>query len=94
MGIFVCIAIEIELSEDDYRETEGSNAVVEVRVAKDSRLANPVRFKVTPLTLDQARAQGLTLSGLPDDSITSPIAASMDKNSQKKDLNQAILMTP
>ena len=58
---FQCIAVFFQLSEADYREPEGPNAMMPVIISKasDVFLANPVTFMVIPLTVDQALAQGV-----------------------------------
>ena len=45
-----------QLSESDYRETEGPNAAMQVIISKvaDIFLATPVLFIVIPMTVDRA----------------------------------------
>ena len=80
----------MRLSDDDYVTFEGVDTAVPVRITKDSttRLANPVIFRVTPLTVDDALAQGVidyfeAEEGLTEEEIErSPLRASkMQKNS-------------
>ena len=74
----------MRFSEDDYFASEGTNDAVPVRIIKDTnaRLANPVTFRVTPLTVDDALAQGVIDNfeaevGLSEDIIErSPLRAS------------------
>ena len=58
---FQCIAVTFQLSEADYREPEGPNAMMPVIISKasDVFIANPVTFMVIPLTVGQALAQGV-----------------------------------
>ena len=53
--------ITFQLSEDDYTQNEEPNAKMEVLITKGSGvvLANPVYFKVTPMTVDYAIARGV-----------------------------------
>ena len=55
------IGVSFQLSETDYREPEGLNAMMPVIISKASEvfIANPVTFMVIPLTVDQALAQGM-----------------------------------
>ena len=48
------------LSEDDYTQNEEPNAKMEVLIYKGGgiQLANPVYFRVTPLTVEDAIARG------------------------------------
>ena len=56
-----CVAVAFQLSEPEYRESEGLDAMMPVIIAKasDVFLANPVTFMVIPLTVDEALAQGV-----------------------------------
>ena len=64
---------EFQFTEDSYRKAEGDvslgdlTAVVEVLISKkqDVFLANPIRFRITPLTVDQALARGV-IDTVPD----------------------------
>ena len=49
------------LSEVDYTQNEEPNAQLEVLITKGSgvALANPVYFRVTPMTVDDAMARGV-----------------------------------
>ena len=88
LGFEVCVsttAIELRFSEDDYRATEGRNDVAPVTILKDSaiRLANPVTFRIIPLTVDQAIDQGIIDMNFPPEEgisiiniLRSPIRAS------------------
>ena len=52
--------IDLDLSDDDFRENERPNAFMEVCIAKGvDRLANPVRLRVTPLTVMEAESRGI-----------------------------------
>ena len=46
--------VNIQLTEDDYRATEGEGRV-EIVVYKDARIATNVSLTVTPMTLSEAR---------------------------------------
>ncbi len=55
------IGVTFQLSEPDYREPEGENAVMPVIISKasDVFIANPVEFMVFPITVDMALVQGV-----------------------------------
>ncbi len=60
--ILLCLlytAVTFQLSESDYIQREGSNAMMPVVITKasDVFIANPVTFLVIPLTVDQALDQ-------------------------------------
>ena len=46
--------MEFSLYEDDFRENEAPNAMMGIEIAKDGILANPVLFRITPLTVTDA----------------------------------------
>ena len=52
--------LTFELSEVDYVQNEEPNASMEVLITKSNgiELANPVYFRVTPLTVEDALARG------------------------------------
>ena len=53
--------ITFQLSQEEYIKNEEPNAVMEVLIIKGSsiQLANPVYFRVTPLTVNDALARGV-----------------------------------
>ena len=53
--------VTFELSEADYRATEGTNDFMPVIISKEAGvfIANPVEFRITPLTVQQALDQGV-----------------------------------
>ena len=53
------VGVTFQLSEADYREPEGENAMMPVIISKasDVFIANPVEFMVFPITVDMALAQ-------------------------------------
>lgn len=59
--LYAASVMAFQLSEDDYRRTETTNAMIPVGVVKVQMfsLANPVIFRVTPLTIDDAIARGI-----------------------------------
>ena len=63
------------LTNCDYRENEAPNAMMEIRVAKDGILANPVLFRVTPLTVTEAERLNILNFTRPDDDDVSPSVA-------------------
>jgi hypothetical protein len=72
------IGTEFELSEDDFRATEPPDMTfMPVFIAKDGTLANPVTFRVTPLTVLEAEARGIANFTRPADDNVSPSIASM-----------------
>ena len=72
IAILPCAAIAFGLTEEDYSEREGDTGFMPVIIAKDSDvfIANPIVFRVIPLTVSQAEAQGLIprlIPAIPDD---------------------------
>ena len=67
--------MEFSLSEDDFRENEAPNAMMEIEIAKDGILANPVLFRVTPLTVTDAERLNILNFTRPDDDDVSPSVA-------------------
>ena len=65
--------IDFQLSEVDYTQNEEPNAELEVLITKGSgvTLANPVNFKVTPMTVDDAIARGV-IGEFENESLVSP----------------------
>ena len=74
-----CVAVTFKLSEDFYREWEGDTGFMPVIISKDSEvfIANPIVFRVIPLTIGEAEALGLIPDVIPmiPDSQFSPIRA-------------------
>ena len=71
-----CVGVEFELSEDDYQQSEEPDALMEVRIAKTrGRLANPIRFRVIPLTVIEAESMGIANYTRPADDDVSPSIA-------------------
>ena len=94
----LCVVIEFQLSEDDFQKSEGElllptdpTAVVEVLISKnqDVFLANPICFRITPLTVDEALALGV-IDTVPDAigplDRRSPNRAGMNTSSNKNEL--------
>ena len=67
--------MEFSLSEDDFRENEAPFAMMEFEIAKDGILANPVLFRVTPLTVTDAERLNILKFTRPDDDDVSPSVA-------------------
>ncbi len=65
--------VRFRLTETDYQSGEDDGTINSV-VSKDMRVANPVIFTLTPLTIDQALAGGVALpvGTPPDDNRFSP----------------------
>ena len=75
-----CVGVTFELSEEDYRSREGDiPGFMPVIISKDSEvfIANPIVFRVIPLTLGQAEAQRLIPDVIPTitDNPFSPVRA-------------------
>ena len=53
--------INFQLSNSDYTQNEEPNATMEVLITKGSgiQLANPVYFRITPLTVEDALTRGV-----------------------------------
>ena len=74
---FMNAVITFELSEPEYRAVEGEE-FAGVKISKKQRfvLANPVTFRITPLTVQQALDQGIIDSyPTPEDETVSPSRA-------------------
>ena len=73
--------ITFQLSEGDYTQNEQPNAVMEVLITKGSgiQLANPVYFRITPLTVEDALARGVISEFEPENGY-SPNRASKNNN--------------
>ena len=65
------------LTNDNYRENEAPNAMMEIEVAKVSEgiLANPVRFRIMPMTVLEAERLGILNFTRPADDDVSPSVA-------------------
>ena len=75
MDALYIIEVTFQLSEEDYRATEGMDTAMPVLISKPSaiQIANPVTFMVIPLTFDQAFAQGIVpIDRLPPSNPFSP----------------------
>ena len=73
------VAVTFELSEEDYRSREGDTGFMPVIISKDSEvfIANLIIFRVIPLTIGEAEAQGLIPNVIPtiQDNPFSPVGA-------------------
>ena len=67
--------VEFSLSEDDFRGNEAPNAMMEIEIAKDGILANPVLFRVTPLTVTDAERLNILNFTRPANDDVSPSVA-------------------
>ena len=67
--------MEFSLKEDDFRENEKPNALMGIEIAKDGILANPVLFRVTPLTVTDAERLNILNFTRPADDDVSPSVA-------------------
>lgn len=67
------VVVSFRLTETDYQSSERDLQINAV-VSKSMRIANPVTISLTPLTIDQAVAGGITLpvGTPPDDNRFSP----------------------
>ncbi len=66
-------------TETDYRSSE-NELQINARVSKSLRIANPVTFLLTPYTVDQALAAGITVDNIPpDDNPRSPNRAQISE---------------
>jgi hypothetical protein len=73
--------VEFELSDDEFQAVEPPDMTfmpIYITKLSCSRnvLANPVRFRVTPLTVQEAEAQRVTNFTRPPDDLNSPSTAS------------------
>ena len=71
------IAVDIFLSEDDYRSVESSESI-SILLIKTVEIASPVTVSISPRTISEAIASGqpLPLAPLPVDNPFSPSSAS------------------
>ncbi len=68
-------AVRIQFTEVDYHTPESGQ--LQVLVSKDSRIASPITMTVSPLTIDEAVASGISLPfSVPIDNPLSPFRAS------------------
>ena len=84
MCFFFLLAVTFEFTNDDYREREGGTGFMPVIISKDSEvfIANPIIFRVIPLTIGEAESQGLipnVISAIPDHYF-SPVRAGWRSN--------------
>ena len=63
------------LTNDDYRENEAPNAMMEIQIAKEGILANPVHFRIMPMTVLEAERLGIFSFTRPADDDVSPSVA-------------------
>ena len=77
LTLFPTTVITFQLSEVDYTQNEEPNALIEVLITKGSgiQLANPVYFRVTPMTVGDALTRGV-ISQFDDENPFSPNRAS------------------
>ena len=68
------MSIEFSLTNDDFRQNE-ANALMEIHIAKDGVLANPVRFRLKPMTVLEAERLGVFNFTRPADDSVSPSIA-------------------
>ena len=61
--------------ETDFRENEAPNAMMEIAISKDGILANPVLFRVTPLTVTDAERLNILTFVRPHGDDVSPSVA-------------------
>ena len=70
------------LANDDYRINEAPNALMQIQVAKGSEgiLANPVLFRIMPMTVTEAERLGvLNFTRPADDDVSPSIAGKVKK---------------
>ena len=68
------VGVEFSLTNDDFRQNE-ANALMEIHIAKDGVLANPVRFRLKPMTVLEAERLGVFNFTRPADDSVSPSIA-------------------
>ena len=98
IDLLACVVLEFQLSKDSFRKGEGDispgdlTAVMEVLITKnqDVFLANPITFRITPLTVQQALDNGV-IDTVPDEigplDRRSPNRAGMNISNNKAVLN-------
>ena len=69
--LFLCLVAEFTIPGCSYWAKEKPNAVMPVRVLKSQSifLANPVKLKLTPLTVAAVQSRGI-IGDFPDDQIS------------------------
>ena len=67
-------ALGLRLSQNLYGAEEGVDSAAPVRINKEfgTRLANPVTLRITPLTVDDALAQGI-ITTFPQEALLTPL---------------------
>ena len=70
----IYLVVVVGLDQDDFTETESVGAIPVV-ILKDSKLENPITFRITPMTVDQALAIGVIATS-PAENPLSPDRAS------------------
>ena len=71
--------VEFELSKSSFRQQEAPNASLGIHVVMDGgKLANPVLFRVTPLTVLEAESMDIANFARPADDDVSPSIAGRD----------------
>ena len=66
----MCVGVEVQLTEDDYRATEAAPSTAPVAVSKTTQIASNVTLRITPVTVERARSMGRDIESLsvpPDD---------------------------
>ena len=77
--LLLSAGVEFRLSDDNYRQMEGPNALMPVSIEKIvGGLANPIIFRVTPLTVQEAEARGITIFIRPPNHHNSPSIAGIN----------------
>ena len=71
--------INIEFTEDDYRENEDGDMEITVARNQDITLANPVIVRITPLTVEEALDRGI-ITTFDEDETFSPNRAGNNDN--------------
>ena len=69
------VGVEFSLTNDDFRQNEAPNALMEIHIAKDGVLANPVFFRLKPMTVLEAERSGILNFTRPADDNVSPSIA-------------------
>ena len=71
----IIAGVKFLLSTCDFGQIEEPNAMMEIRVAKNGILGNPVVFRVTPMTVVEAERLGIMNLTRPADDYVSPSIA-------------------
>ena len=78
------VVITFEITDDDYRESEGGDMEITVAINQDITLVNPVTVRITPLTVQMALDRGIIATFDEDDALSPNRAGNINLCTVKK----------